>query len=240
MRVCAFEHCSSSTYQLQKWKNKDCNVHQGLKHKQCSCKPPFVLFPFPTVLAALETRKDWIKAINRKDPKTGKDWQPNLDSRVCSYHFVDEKPSIAHSSPSINLIKIDTIVGIESSQSVTKRKRAAPDESRKITPIKARRSQICKKIDEAGVILNTEGDTQHNCRPIITDNSTSIPTIGTNDENCTLPVYLTVYKCNCRKDCNCVGCLKKDIEIAYLKGKIKNAHSIISDIKNKIEQIYQE
>ena len=67
MRICAFEHCSNSTYQLQKWKINKCGVHKGVKHKGCVCKPPFVIFPFPTNLSDAETTRDWIRAVNRKN-----------------------------------------------------------------------------------------------------------------------------------------------------------------------------
>ena len=35
-------------------------------------------------------RSQWIKAINRKDPTTGKDWSPgDKSARICSEHFIE-------------------------------------------------------------------------------------------------------------------------------------------------------
>ena len=227
MRICAFEHCSNSAYQLQKWKIDECDVHKGVKHERCGCKPPFVLFPFPTNLSDAETRRDWIRAVNRKDPKTGKNWQPTFDSRVCSYHFVNGKTSGAHPSPSINLKREDAVNEVSSSHFVPKRKRSLPNKSRGIVPKKSKGSN--EIIDVDGVIINTERDTKEISGP--TNDSVAISTFNNNDHDYTLPA--STMKCNCRKDCNCTGCSNKDLEIAYLKDKINKAYSIIRDVMNE-------
>ncbi|XP_031562136.1 uncharacterized protein LOC116297954 [Actinia tenebrosa] len=225
MRICAFQHCSSSTYHIQKWKTKECDVHLGIKHEQCDCKPPFALFPFPTAKSDAETRRDWIRAVNRKDAKTGKNWQPNFDSRVCSYHFVDGKPSEAHPSPSINLIRAAATGGTSSYHFVPKRKRALSHKSRGFVPKKAKLSNDTTY----DPIMNEEQDKQDNSVP---NDSTAIPTIlNNNDHDYGLPP-LTI-KCSCRKDCNCTGCLIKDLEIASLKDKIDKAYLVINDIKKQ-------
>ena len=64
---------------------------------------PFQLYPFPTIKGDLQARLQWIKAVNRKDVKTGKNWIPNADDRVCSNHFVEGKPTSSFPYPSINL-----------------------------------------------------------------------------------------------------------------------------------------
>eukprot|EP00794_Sanderia_malayensis_P004123 gene4123-4677_t len=102
MRICAFVHCSKSTYQLKKWQRTVCGSH-SIQHSDCPCPPPFALFPFPTELANPENRIEWTKAVNRKDPVTGKNWQASEDSRICSSHFVDGKPTELYPNPSINL-----------------------------------------------------------------------------------------------------------------------------------------
>lgn len=224
MRICAFAHCSSSTYHLQKWKLNECDVHRGIKHEQCDCKPPFVLFPFPTAISDAETRRDWIRAVNRKDAKTGKNWQPNFDSRVCSYHFVDGKPSEAHPSPSINLIRAAATGGTSSYHFVPKRKRALSHKSRGFVPKKLKLST--DTTDDP--IINEEPDKQDNSGP---NDSIAIPTINNNDHDYGLPP-LTI-KCSCRKDCNCTGCLIKDLEIACLKDKIDKAYLMINDMKKQ-------
>lgn len=102
MRICAMLGCSNGTYKLKKWKEEICSKH-GCLHDSCLCTPPFVLYPFPTSKRDPNGRKEWIKAINRKDSKTGKIWVPTDDDRVCSNHFVDGKPTIVYPYPSINL-----------------------------------------------------------------------------------------------------------------------------------------
>lgn len=96
MRICAFPCCSNSTYTINRWRKSDCEVHVGLLKQDCQCSPPFILYPFPQ---DIDTRREWVKLVNRKDPKTGKNWQPNADSRVCSKHFVDGKPTTLNPSP---------------------------------------------------------------------------------------------------------------------------------------------
>ena len=102
MRICAFTHCTNNTYSLKQWKKTVCPEHL-IKQAECACQPPFVLYPFPTEGQCPETRKKWIKTVNRKDAKTKKNWQPSEDSRVCSVHFPEGKPTEAFPSPSINL-----------------------------------------------------------------------------------------------------------------------------------------
>lgn len=228
MRICAFEHCSSSTYHLQKWKTNECDVHKGIMHKQCGCKPPFELFPFPTTLSDVETRRDWIRAVNRKDPKTGKNWQPTSDSRICSYHFLDGKPSKAYPSPSVNLIRVQE-GGESSSHFVPKRKRPLPNKSRGVVNKKAKRNSRIAEVHD--VIINSEGDTQDNSGP--NNDSAAIPTINTNDHDYALPAF--TIKCNCKNECNCTGCLNKDLEIAYLKDKLNKAYSIMNNIEKQDE-----
>ena len=85
MRICAVVGCSSSTYQLQKWRKGFCTSHNCHRTSQdCTCPDLFQLYPFPTLKGDPEKRKEWVKSINRKNPKTGKNWQPSEDDRVCS------------------------------------------------------------------------------------------------------------------------------------------------------------
>ena len=54
--------CINGTYRLTKWKLEFCITHNvPHSHKNCSCKPPFALIPFPTELRDPEGRKMWIK-----------------------------------------------------------------------------------------------------------------------------------------------------------------------------------
>ena len=78
----------------------------------------FRLFPFPTE-AKSEARQRWIKAVNRADPHhPWKLLDPSKWQRVCSEHFVDGSPSMAHPDPELKLGYIKTL----------KRKRIPPEE----------------------------------------------------------------------------------------------------------------
>jgi hypothetical protein len=104
MRVCAIQNCTNSTYTLDRWKAQNCNEH-GCRHEndQCTCEPPFLLFPFPVKKRDPDGRLAWAKAVYRQDKKTGKNWLPREDSRICSVHFVDKKPTAINPCPSLVL-----------------------------------------------------------------------------------------------------------------------------------------
>ncbi|XP_062568373.1 uncharacterized protein LOC134230560 [Saccostrea cucullata] len=98
MRICAIKDCTSSTYQLKKWKKTFCEVHQcNSGTGWCVCPPPFDLIPFPTERKDPELRAKWIKLVNRQ-LKPGKNWKPDDDSRICSKHFEGGNPV-----PTLNL-----------------------------------------------------------------------------------------------------------------------------------------
>ena len=62
------------------------------------------LFNFPKMKKALEERLQWRKLINRlEDQHCGKLWEPRKQSRVCSKHFLNGKPTEAYSYPTENL-----------------------------------------------------------------------------------------------------------------------------------------
>ena len=90
-------NCANSGAFLKKWRYSHvCSPDSG----QCSCTPPFELFPFPTVLKSPERRQQWIKALNRTEPSR-KLWEPN--SRVCSEHFTDGQSTDSNPCPSLKL-----------------------------------------------------------------------------------------------------------------------------------------
>ena len=101
-RVCCVKDCNSSGYQLKKWKQQFCDIHEcNLGTSRCICPPPFTLIPFPTERSDPQGRAVWIKNVNRQ--AGNKIWIPSEDSRVCSKHFVDKVPSLSHPYPTINL-----------------------------------------------------------------------------------------------------------------------------------------
>ena len=62
------------------------------------------LFAFPTTKRKPEERAKWKHLINRLEKKGKmKLWLPSKDSRVCSLHFIDGKPTDEHPFPTENL-----------------------------------------------------------------------------------------------------------------------------------------
>lgn len=100
-RICSVTGCSNSTARLAKWMKIKCGIHERY-FGSCYCKPPFVLFPFPTESKGLAARRRWVKAINRKTP-SGANWHPSEDGRVCSVHFKDGEPTEQNPDPTEEL-----------------------------------------------------------------------------------------------------------------------------------------
>ena len=99
-RYCCVVGCSNSGIKLNKWYLENCDIHKSRRATgACDCEPPFILHPFPTERKHSKSRKDWIRAIKRKNPSTGKDWKPSRDARVCSIHFAIETFSTKLNSP---------------------------------------------------------------------------------------------------------------------------------------------
>ena len=64
------------------------------------------MYPFPTELKNPSARGSWRKLINRNvetDSKNVKLWDPKKDSRVCSVHFVDGRPTAENPFPTEKL-----------------------------------------------------------------------------------------------------------------------------------------
>ena len=104
-RICAFTHCGSSTYNIERWKAKFCDTHHCAHgNEECTCSPPFFLIPFPSHAKYPSDKLKWETIINRKDVKTGKNWRANAkNDRICSKHFVCAKPTSEHPHPSVDL-----------------------------------------------------------------------------------------------------------------------------------------
>ena len=101
-RICAFTHCSNSTYKLERWKAKQCQEH-NCRYDACNCQAPFKLLCFPNANDEVDRRREWTHIVNRKDLVTGKNWRPDANSRICSQHFVDGNPSDILPNPTINI-----------------------------------------------------------------------------------------------------------------------------------------
>ena len=104
-RNCAVVGGTNSGYKLKKWLKGHCDIHSAVRESEfCVCTVPFTLYPFPSKITASESRERWIRLLNRQDPdKKNKRWEPTASSRVCSTHFVDQKPTAQHPDPNLNL-----------------------------------------------------------------------------------------------------------------------------------------
>ncbi|KAK3105562.1 hypothetical protein FSP39_000540 [Pinctada imbricata] len=101
-RCCAFNSCTNNATKIAQWQKQICpihNVNQGLA--SCICEPSFRLFPFPTTRKDDQLRKKWASIVNRKNGS--ENWEPKPDSRVCSEHFVDKRPTLQNPYPSLKL-----------------------------------------------------------------------------------------------------------------------------------------
>ncbi|KAL2095746.1 hypothetical protein ACEWY4_007894 [Coilia grayii] len=83
---CSVRGCHNTWKKRRLAMEKTCFDH-GRTRAEC-CGPPFNLHRIPS---SDEGRRMWLKALNRKNP-------PKLPY-VCSFHFVDGKPSVQHPNP---------------------------------------------------------------------------------------------------------------------------------------------
>ncbi|XP_035663259.1 uncharacterized protein LOC118406967 [Branchiostoma floridae] len=90
-RQCCVFGCHNGGKALNKWRDEQCIIHNKV-HRSCECMEPFQLLSFPTVNKDPGARKEWTRRVGRKI-KGNKNWEPNNDSRICSMHFVDGKPT---------------------------------------------------------------------------------------------------------------------------------------------------
>ena len=132
-RNCVVVGCSNSGKRLNKWASQTCELHGCLKGTQdCSCEPPFKLFPFPTIRKDSAGRRRWTANMKR-EVKKGKPWIPNSHSRVCSAHFRDGKPTEENPDPTENL-------GYESTPKTGSKRKPPAERFELIAKKKARKS----------------------------------------------------------------------------------------------------
>ncbi|XP_052240242.1 uncharacterized protein LOC127850887 [Dreissena polymorpha] len=100
--TCAVNSCSNGTYRLKKWKAQLCDVC-GCHHSdvECTCEPPFRLYPFPTTKRDQDGRTKWKQLVGRSDGTQL--WSPSKDSTVCFMHFVDGKPTADNPLPTVKM-----------------------------------------------------------------------------------------------------------------------------------------
>ena len=93
---CSVHGCHNSRQKLYKWDQTTCEIHKVL-HEDCACARPYSLHKLPTRtgVEGEELRRQWIKALNRKDPPK--------NIFICSIHFKDGKPTEQNPVPNIML-----------------------------------------------------------------------------------------------------------------------------------------
>ena len=89
---CAVRGCSNNYGRLQEWLDRECFDHKPETKRNCPCPPMYALHSKPK--DECESRM-WLKNLNlKKPPKT---------IFVCSFHFVDKKPTTDNPYPELYL-----------------------------------------------------------------------------------------------------------------------------------------
>ncbi len=79
-----------------------CEDHVGKTKKCCPCQPPFKLYKFPSSQRNSDSRKEWVRLLNRTTRRNS-NWKPGSSDMVCSKHFVDGIPTVENPFPNIDL-----------------------------------------------------------------------------------------------------------------------------------------
>lgn len=86
--VCAVRGCHNNWYKRKSYLEQECYDHRPRTRNVCGCEAPYDLHPPPK---NEETLRLWIKALKLlKPPKR---------PYVCSFHFVDKRPTKEHPLP---------------------------------------------------------------------------------------------------------------------------------------------
>ena len=80
--TCAVIGCTKSWKHLNEWLDRQCYDHKPATKRRCGCPP---LFAFHSKPDGDSESRAWLKALNLK--------KPPRKVFVCSYHFVDKKPT---------------------------------------------------------------------------------------------------------------------------------------------------
>ncbi|XP_035513382.1 uncharacterized protein si:dkey-56d12.4 [Morone saxatilis] len=89
--TCAADGCYNNTKKLKTFSQTFCLQHQQIRQR-CPCPAPYALHCMPV---SADRRKAWLAALKlRRLPKR---------VYVCSYHFVNKRPSLLHPDPELYL-----------------------------------------------------------------------------------------------------------------------------------------
>uniref|UniRef100_A0A8C9YWI5 THAP-type domain-containing protein n=1 Tax=Sander lucioperca TaxID=283035 RepID=A0A8C9YWI5_SANLU len=86
--VCAVRGCRNNWYKRKIYLEQECFNHRTRTRAECGCDAPFDLYPPPKNEESLRL---WLKALNLK--------KPPKRPYVCSFHFVNTRPTEDHPIP---------------------------------------------------------------------------------------------------------------------------------------------
>ncbi|XP_073718386.1 GATA zinc finger domain containing 2Ab isoform X2 [Misgurnus anguillicaudatus] len=89
--TCAVSGCYNNSKKLKTFQDTFCVDHQKTR-SECPCAPPYALHSMPT---KEERNRAWLAALKLKNPPKR--------VYVCSFHFVDKKPTELHPDPELYL-----------------------------------------------------------------------------------------------------------------------------------------
>ena len=160
---------------------------------------------------------EWTRLVNRKDPNNDKKvWQPNKNSRVCSSHFVDMKPTEANPYPTLNLGPQNVNVRIPKSRKRPAERNPCPNIN------KARKSMPA----DGHVSAEPENETDQitNCDPRpkdLLDAPNELGVEGNSGEKEDFPLH-------------CKGCGSKTKQLLHLGNCLKRRNKAIGELKKKV------
>lgn len=89
---CAVRGCANNQAKLNLWLKEQCFEHEPRTNRECCCESPS-RYSFHRLPRDEELRRMWLKQLNlKKPPKT---------LYVCSFHFVEKKPTEEHPHPTL-------------------------------------------------------------------------------------------------------------------------------------------
>ena len=88
---CAVIGCTYSTKKLNELQKLVCYDHRPQLRKDCSCDPPYTFYSPKTP----DDRREWLAKLLLKNPPKR--------LVVCSFHFIDKKPTKENPNPLLNL-----------------------------------------------------------------------------------------------------------------------------------------
>ena len=88
--TCAVVGCTRNSRRLKEYMDGDCYDHRGVNRRMCGCPVPYGLHAMPKTKS-----RQWLAALKLK--------RPPKRVHVCSYHFIDKKPTELHPIPELFL-----------------------------------------------------------------------------------------------------------------------------------------